>query len=576
MQRKTAWWKTALSVLIVALIAFYVGARLSEHIRVPVIAGKAPVAEVSDIAAAVFSNFGALPSSPIDKGVGVGAAGIVALGGLYRVGTNSNRRPGEEHGSAGWGRLSEAKRLRGSEQDRVLRLAQGVCLSLDDRVHHRNANVLVYGGSGAGKSRFYVKPNLVSMPGVSFGISDAKQELYRDTHEALTNVGYEVRVFNLIDMSKSDGFNPLRYIDQDAPEASIAQIVESIVSNTDGQKPSGSGEFWDRAERALLTSLIAFVVAQKVADGEEPTLVDVMDLHKRMQSDEGPNASKIESEVDLEMEAARDWLAVWRELGTQKTDPEQIKAEKQLMELLDFATRSYRTYQQGAGETRMSIIISAGVRLAPLDISELRRILSFDSVELESLGNTPTALFLALPDTHQTFRFIAALFWQSLISINVYEADHGQDGRLMRPVHLFLDEFANIGKIPNFPQTISTIRSRRISASVIVQADSQGKSQWRDDWPTITGNCDSTLFLGSPDFETRKRISDALGEETVSTEEHSRSYGMSGSSSRSIRSLKRQLMTPEELGRVDDQEAIVIVRGFRPWRTRKLQPVKGL
>lgn len=576
MQRRVAWGQVVLGVLAAAAVAFYAGARLSEYVRIPLTQGRALGAGMSDIVSVMLSDFGRLPQSPIDRGVGAGLAGVVVLTVLYRVGSRRNRRPGEEHGSAGWGSLSAAKRLRGSAADRVLKLAQGISLSLDDRVHRRNANVLVYGGSGAGKSRNYVKPNLVSMPGVSFGVSDAKQELHRDTHQMLEAAGYEVRVFNLIDMSHSDGFNPLRYIDPQTPEASIAQIVESIVTNTDGQKPATGGEFWDRAERALLTSLVAFVVAQKLADGEEPTLVDVIDLHKRMESGEGRNASKTESEVDLEMEAAREYVSTWREYGTQKSDPVQIEAEKQTMELLDFATRSYRTYQQGAGETRMSIIISVGVRLAPLDISQLRRILSYDTVELESLGHTPVALFLALPDTHQTFRFITALFWQSLISVNVYEADHGAGGRLIRPVHLFLDEFANIGKIPNFPQVISTIRSRGISASVVVQADPQGKALWRDEWPTITGNCDSMLFLGSPDHDTRKRISDNLGEETVSTDEHSRSYGMSGSSSRSTRSLKRQLMTPEELGRIGEDQAIVILRGFRPWRTRKLHPVKGL
>lgn len=240
-----------------------------------------------------------------------------------------------------------------------------------------------------------------------------------------------------------------------------------------------------------------------------------------------------------------------------------------VMKMLEFATRQYRVYQQGPAETRLSVVISLGVRLAPLDMHDVRALLSADDIALDRIGAERTALFLQIPDSHATFRFLAAMFWQSLFEKNIYIADHSPGGSLPVPVHCFLDEFANIGKIPGFEILMATIRSRGISVSVIVQGLSQGKAIWKDDWDTIVGNCDSVLFLGSRDETTNKWLSAQLGDETITMDEYSQTYGVSGSRTKSQRTLKRALLSPDEIGRLSNDEAILLIRGLRPFRSRK-------
>lgn len=259
-------------------------------------------------------------------------------------------------------------------------------------------------------------------------------------------------------------------------------------------------------------------------------------------------------------EATRSVVGEW-EAGGSGRDP--------IMETLAFACRQYRTFEQGAGETKKSIIISLGVRLAPLDMTSVRRILDRDTLSLDRLGFEKMALFLELPDSNSAFTFFAALFWSTLFEKNIYEADHTEKGRLPRQLHCFLDEFANIGKIPNFERMISTIRSRGISASIIVQMYSQGKALYRDHWPTIVGNCDSHLFLGSTEEETLRWMSARLGEQTVRSTNTSQTKGAQGSWSEQGQILKRPLMTKDELERMSDRDAILLVRGLYPFRSAK-------
>ncbi|RAA23479.1 hypothetical protein DN479_31280 [Burkholderia multivorans] len=297
------------------------------------------------------------------------------------------------------------------------------------------------------------------------------------------------------------------------------------------------------------------------ANGEskKPSLVDVSDLQKQMQAFEGKHAEQV-SEVDAMFDAMRDVVAEWEAAGAGR-DP--------IMETLSFACRQYRTFEQGAGETKKSIIISLGVRLAPLDMTSVRRILDHDTLGLDRLGFDKVALFLALPDSNGAFTFFASLFWSTLFEKNIYEADHTEKGRLPRQVHCFLDEFANIGKIPNFDRMIATIRSRGISASIIVQMYSQGKALYRDQWATIVGNCDSHLFLGSNEEETLRWLSTRLGEQTVKSTNTSQTKGSQGSWSEQGQILKRPLMTKDEIERMSDQEAILLVRGLYPFRSAK-------
>ncbi len=277
-----------------------------------------------------------------------------------------------------------------------------------------------------------------------------------------------------------------------------------------------------------------------------------------MEASEGDKADSFKSAVDRRIEVAREIVAEWRE------DP-SIADDQTIMKVLDFACRQYRTFEQGAGETKNSNIISLGVRLAPLDMADVSRIVGSDTLELDQSGYERTAVFLSIPDTHETVKFIAAMFWQSLFEKNVYIADHEPDVHLPIPLHAFLDEFANIGKIPGFPILMSTIRSRSISASVILQTHSQGMALWKDDWATIVGNCDSLLFLGGRSRD-QQWLSQLLGDETISSEHISRSYGSSGSWSRSERSLKRALMTPDEIAKMSNDDALLLIRGLKPFR----------
>lgn len=561
-----SWKRHAPVVLTLAGAAglFWVVDRGSEHVR-------AHLASGGSAATAIDRLFDLLLDDPLyvsfdraDLISGAVAAGILMLFVLYQVGGRKNTRPGEEHGSAAWAVPNDITPLSSKDPTRRIQLTATEALSIDTRSTGRNLNVCVLGASGTGKTRSYVMPNLEKVA-MSKAVTDPKGEIWRRSASGLEAAGYRVRVFNLVDPHRSGHFNPLAYFDADQPEASIAQLTECIITNTSSERAESDG-FWERAERALLSALIAYVWATKdEADGGDPSLVDVVDLHKKMEASEGEDAQGFRSEVDYRFEVARDIVAEWRKTPVGRDDT--------VMKVLEFATRQYRVFEQGAGETKKSIIISLGVRLAPLDMSDVRRIVADDDLQIDQIGYEPTALFLCIPDTHQTFKFLAAMFWQSLFEKTIYLADHEQSGELPVPVHCFLDEFANIGKIPGFPVVMSTIRSRGISASVIVQSHTQGKALWKDDWATIVANCDSLLFLGGRDLDTLKWLSSLIGEETVATEEISRAYGASGSWTRAQRTVKRALMTPDELGVLPNREAILLVRGLRPFRSPKSQIV---
>ena len=493
---------------------------------------------------------------------GAAAAMLVMLISLYGMSGRKNTRKGEEHGSAKWAGPNEMKKYTSKNPAERLQLTATEGLALDTKKTRRNLNVTVIGASGTGKTRGYVLPNLTTIEGMSFGVTDPKGEIYRMMQKPLEAKGMKVRSLNLVDLRDSAKFNPFIYFSDTEPETSVAQLTECIMANTSGKESRGDG-FWERAERALLTALVAYIWATNTQASGKLTLPAVVDLHKDMEGSED-NPDDHTSDTDLKMEAARSIVEEW------KADPSSFPVEEEaVMKMLDFATRQYRVYQQGPAETRLSVIISLGVRLSPLDMHDVREILSDDTIALDRVGIEPTALFLQIPDTHVTFRFLAAMFWQSLFEKNIYIADHTPSGSLEIPLHCFLDEFANIGKIPSFEVLMATIRSREISASVIVQNYSQGKAVWKDDWATIVSNCDSVLFLGGRDEETNKWLSAQLGAETITMHEYSQSYGPSGSRTRADRTMKRELLTPDEIGRMSNDEAILLVRGLYPFKSRK-------
>lgn len=561
-----SWKRRAPVVLTLAGAAglCWVVDRGTEHVREHLAGGDSAATAIDGIFDSLLADPLHVSFDRTDLIAGAVAAGLLVLFVLYQVGGRKNTRPGEEHGSAAWAAPNDITPLSSKDPTRRIQLTATEALSIDTRSTGRNLNVCVLGASGTGKTRSYVMPNLERVA-MSKAVTDPKGEIWRRSASGLEAAGYRVRVFNLVDPHRSGHFNPLAYFDADQPEASIAQLTECIITNTSSERAESDG-FWERAERALLSALIAYVWATKdEADGGGPSLVDVVDLHKKMEASEGEDAQGFRSEVDGRFEVARNLVEEWRQAPFGRDDT--------VMKVLEFATRQYRVFEQGAGETKKSIIISLGVRLAPLDMSDVRRIVADDDLQIDQIGYEPTALFLCIPDTHQTFKFLAAMFWQSLFEKTIYLADHEHSGELPVPVHCFLDEFANIGKIPGFPVVMSTIRSRGISASVIVQSHTQGKALWKDDWATIVANCDSLLFLGGRDLDTLKWLSSLIGEETVATEELSRAYGANGSWTRAQRTVKRALMTPDELGVLPNREAILLVRGLRPFRSPKSQIV---
>lgn len=552
-----------IGLLVGGAAAFYVVDRAVEYGRTTIAAGGGVNEVLPALPGAIAADPFRISTATPDLLSGLAAVVLIALIVFYTIGAKQNTRPGEEHGSAKWADPSVIKKYRDPQRDpaKELRFTQTGALSTDTRRTNRNCNVAVFGASGTRKTRSYIMPNLRTLD-ASTATTDPKGEIIRETRAELEARGVHVRTLNLIDLAQSAQFNPMRYFDPDAPETSIAMLADTIIMNTTGKDSKGDA-FWERAEKALVTALIAYVWATTPqTDTQEPNLPGVLDLLKGMDGSE-ENKDARESDTDLKFIAARAVIEEWQANPAGVDDP-------RVMDVLQYACDQYRTYEQGPVETRKSVVISLAVRLAPLDMREVRRILTTDTVRLDRLAYEPTALFLQIPDSHTTFKFVAAMFWQSLFEKTVYQADHEKDGHLPRMLHCFLDEFANIGMIPNFERLVSTIRSRRISVSIIFQNFSQGKAMFRDDWETIVGNCDTKLYLGGDDKATTDYMSALLGAETIVSKDTSRSYGMSGSWSENNRSMRRNLMEPDELGRLDNDYAIVKIRGLDPFKSKKL------
>ncbi len=547
-----------LALLFLAL--FWAGDKVTYQVRTDIDAGL-PATTIID---QVLDDLTHAPLHVSLAGTDLAGGAIAAgFGGLLYVQktlNNRQRRRGEEHGSASWGTSRDIRRFAASAETENLLFTRSERLALDSRKTQRNLNALVIGSSGSGKSRYYVMPNL-AQANTSFVITDPKGELYRETSTYLTERGYQVRVLNLIDFAASQTFNPLTYFNAAQAEVDCTILTENFVANTTGKKPAASGDFWEKAERALLNALISYVYATKGPDG---SMVDVVDMLARMQASESDENQR--SEIDLIYEAVDDLVA-----ETSSEDPDSFTEDAlQTLGMLRFSASQYRTYTQGAGETKKSVIISLGVRMAPLHMAQIRRLLATDSIGLDRIGQEKTALYLILPDTHAAFNFLAAIFYEQLFETNLRLADHSGTGRLAHQVQCFMDEFANIGLIPSFERKIAVMRSRGISVSVVIQNFSQGKARYKDDWETIVGNCDSLLFLGGTEKSTTEYISKLLGKQTIVGSDTSQSKGRQGSYSISDRRLGRELLTPDEIGRLPGDECIYILRGVRPFRSKKL------
>ena len=490
-----------------------------------------------------------LPSfNPYDLAAGAGAAALVWVI-LYSRRKNAKKfRQGEEYGSARWGNEKDIAPYIDPVFENNVILTQTERLMMNSRPkapkYARNKNVLVIGGSGSGKTRFYVKPNLMQMtPNVSYVVTDPKGTILIETGKMLVNGGYRIKVLNTINFKKSMHYNPFQYIRN---ERDILKLVNTIIANTKGEGDKSGEDFWVKAERLYYCALIGFIWYEAPEEEKNfSTLLEFINASEAREDDE-----EFKNGVDLLFE--------------------ELEAD----EPNHFAVRQYKKYKLAAGKTAKSILISCGARLAPFDIQELRELMSYDEMELDMLGDQQTAMFVIISDTDDTFNFVVAIMYTQLFNLLCDKADDEHGGRLPYHVRLLLDEFANIGQIPKFDKLIATIRSREISASIILQSQSQLKSIYKDAAETIIGNCDATLFLGGKESSTLKEISETLGKETIDLFNTSDTRGQSRSYGLNYQKTGKELMTKDELAVMDGGKCILQLRGVRPFLSSKYDITK--
>lgn len=468
---------------------------------------------------------------------------------LYYKAKNAKKfRHGEEYGSARWGNRKDIEPFEDSVFENNIILTETERLTMNSRPkapqYARNKNVIVIGGSGSGKTRFYVKPNLMQMTDhVSYVVTDPKGTIIVECGKMLVNGGYRIKVLNTINFKKSMHYNPFHYI---RSEKDILKLVNTIIANTKGEGEKSTEDFWIKAERLLYSALIGYIWYE--APEEEQNFSTLLEFI---------NASETR-EDDEEFKNAVDELF------------EELEAENPE----HFAVRQYRKYKLAAGKTAKSILISCGARLAPFDIQELREIMSYDEMELDMIGDQKTAMFVIISDTDDTFNFVVAIMYTQLFNLLCDKADDEHGGRLPYHVRLLLDEFSNIGQIPKFDKLIATIRSREISASIILQSQSQLKTIYKDAAETITGNCDTVLFLGGKESSTLKELSETLGKETIDLYNTSDTRGTSQSYGLNYQKTGKELMSRDELAVMDGNKCILQLRGVRPFLSNKYDITK--
>lgn len=482
---------------------------------------------------------------PFDLCIGVAGAVLMRLV-VYVKGRNAKKyRKGMEYGSARWGTAADIKPYIDPVFDNNIILTQTERLTMSSRPkqpkYARNKNVLVIGGSGSGKTRFFVKPNLMQCTSktypTSFLVTDPKGSLLIECGTMLQQAGYQIKVLNTINFSKSMRYNPFAYLHS---EKDVLKLVNTIISNTKGEGEKSAEDFWVKAERLFYCALIAYIWQEAPEDEKNfTTLLEMI------------NASEAR-EDDPEFQSPTDRLFAQLE----EREPEH------------FAVKQYKKFLLSAGKTRSSILISCGARLAPFDIKEVRELMETDELELDTIGDRKTALFLIMSDTDTTFNFILAMLQSQLINLLCDRADDVYGGRLPVHVRLILDEFANIGQIPNFDKLIATIRSREISASIILQSQSQLKAIYKDAADIISDNCDCTLFL-SGRGKNAKEISDVLGKETIDSYNQSENRGSQVSHGLNYQKLGKELMSQDEIAVMDGGKCILQVRGVRPFFSEK-------
>ncbi|HGC6947079.1 TPA: VirD4-like conjugal transfer protein, CD1115 family [Streptococcus agalactiae] len=526
------------------LAFFYVGNIFSHHVR---------AYTGGDVIDKIFqgilelNTMSFIPSiHPTDILMGVGVAVLIKFI-VYTKGKNAKKfRQGKEYGSARWGTRKDIEPYVDEKFQNNILLTQTERLTMNGRPanpkYARNKNVLVIGGSGSGKTRFYVKPNLMQMHS-SYCVTDPKGTIVIECGKMLEDNGYEIKILNTINFKKSMKYNPFAYL---RSEKDILKLVQTIIANTKGEGEKSGEDFWVKAEKLYYTALIGYIFYEAPREEKNfATLLDMIDASEVREDDE-----TYMNPIDRLFEAL------------EKKEPTH------------FAVKQYKKYKLAAGKTAKSILISCGARLAPFDIQELRDLMSEDELELDTLGDRKTALFVIISDTDDTFNFVVSIMYSQLFNLLCDKADDEYGGRLPVHVRCLLDEFANIGLIPKFEKLIATIRSREISASIILQAQSQLKAIYKDNADTIVGNCDSTLFLGGKEKTTLKELSETLGKETIDlyntseTRSNANSYGLN------YQKTGKELMSQDEITVMDGSKCIFQLRGVRPFLSDKFDITK--
>ena len=507
---------------------------------------------VSDKMMAVMNRFDTLFDNPLpsfqpnDLLVGAVCGIALRLVVYYKAKNAKKFRQGVEYGSARWGNAKDIEPYMDSVFENNVLLTQTERLMMSGRPkqpkYARNKNILVIGGSGSGKTRFFVKPNLMQMHS-SYVVTDPKGTVLVECGKMLKRGGYAIKVLNTINFAKSMHYNPFSYI---RSEKDILKLVNTIIVNTKGEGQQSGEDFWVKAEKLYYTALIAYIWYEAPEEEQNfAMLIDMIDASEAREDDEN-----FKNAVDLLFE--------------------ELEAEKPN----HFAVRQYKKYKLAAGKTAKSILISCGARLAPFDIKELRDLMEYDELELDTIGEKKTALFVIISDTDATFNFVVSIMYSQLFNLLCDKADDVYNGRLPVHVRMLLDEFANIGQIPQFEKLIATIRSREISASIILQSKSQLKAIYKDNADTIEGNCDTTLFLGGKEKTTLKELADVLGKETIDLYNTSDTRGTSQSYGLNYQKTGKELMSQDEIAVMDGGKCIMQLRGVRPFFSDKFDITK--
>ncbi len=473
-----------------------------------------------------------------------GALALYGLGILFYYSNQGNRRPGEEHGSAHWGNIRELnKKYRDKNADKNVILTQNLQMSLNGRMHLRNLLQIVVGGSGAGKSRYVVLPNLM-LANASFICTDPKGELLRSVGAFLLKQGYVLRVFDLIDPNRSDSYNPFRYIRKDSD---VFRLIDNFIKNTTPKNASQNDPFWEKSEIALDSALMLYLLHEAPPEEQNMEMMLTMIEYGGAKEDD----DDFKSPLDLLFEAL------------EEDQPDHI------------AVRQYRIFKQAAGKTAKSILVSAAVRLASFTLSEIQNITAEDTMELGKLGERKQAVFCIIPDSNDaSLNFLVGMLYTQAFQELYYQADKVHGGGLPVPVRLMFDEFANVALPDGYARLQATMRSRNIMATIILQNISQLKALFKNDWEGIIGNADTFIYLGGNEQSTHKYVSELLGKETIDTRTSSQSKGRNGSYSQNFQQTGRELMTPDEVRMLDNKNAIVLIRGEAPVIDQKYDLMK--